>query len=251
MSRICLIKVWENIHSTNKQTNPWNTIPIKKPIVIQLVKKLPTFYESRRFLSVLTRTQNLSLSWAILIQLTLFYSISLRSSSIFSSHQRPVSSVVPFLNIFQTKFYILRSVLYSHPPYVSQGPLILSSICVTWPTHPILHMCHMAHSSSIRVTWPTHPPYVSHGPLILHMCHMAHSSYPPYVSHGPLILSSICATWPTHLILHMCHMAHSSYPLYVSHGPLILHTCYMAHSSSICVTWPTHPLYVSHGPLIL
>jgi hypothetical protein len=60
----------------------------KKLIVAQLVKKFPVFFGTRRFITVFTRTSHWTLSWARLIQSTLYHPISLRSILLLSSHQR-------------------------------------------------------------------------------------------------------------------------------------------------------------------
>jgi hypothetical protein len=63
--------------------SPWNTAPLEKLIVPQLIKKFFAFYETRRFITVFTR----SLSWICRIQstsshhnsiLSYFYPVSVR-----------------------------------------------------------------------------------------------------------------------------------------------------------------------------
>jgi hypothetical protein len=58
---------------------------LEKPIVAQLVKKLPAFYWTRRFIAVFTRSRHWSLSWTRWIQSTTSGHISLRSISTLSS----------------------------------------------------------------------------------------------------------------------------------------------------------------------
>ena len=53
---------------------------------LQLVKKFPAFYGTRRFITALTSVCHLSLSWASPIQSTYPHPISWRSILIFSTH---------------------------------------------------------------------------------------------------------------------------------------------------------------------
>ena len=41
---------------------PWNRVLLKKPIGLQLVKKFPAFYGTRRFITTFTSARHLSLS---------------------------------------------------------------------------------------------------------------------------------------------------------------------------------------------
>jgi hypothetical protein len=59
---------------------PWSTIILKKLTVTQLVKKFPTFYGMKRFITVFTRAHHWSLFWARWIQSTPSHPVSLRSS---------------------------------------------------------------------------------------------------------------------------------------------------------------------------
>jgi len=52
---------------------------LEKPIVVQLDKKFPAFYVTRRFITVFTRAHHWSLLWARWIQSTLSHTISLKS----------------------------------------------------------------------------------------------------------------------------------------------------------------------------
>ena len=47
---------------------PWSRVPLEKLASLQLVKKLPAFYGTRRFITALTSVRHLSLSWASPIQ---------------------------------------------------------------------------------------------------------------------------------------------------------------------------------------
>jgi hypothetical protein len=52
---------------TNSLT-PWSQVLLEKPPVAQLLKNLPTFYGTKRFITVFTRALHWSLSWARSIQ---------------------------------------------------------------------------------------------------------------------------------------------------------------------------------------
>jgi hypothetical protein len=58
----------------------------EKLTVTQLVKKLPTFYGTRRFITMLTTTRHCSISWTRSSQSTFSQPISLRSILILHSH---------------------------------------------------------------------------------------------------------------------------------------------------------------------
>jgi hypothetical protein len=64
----------------------WSRIPLEKLTGFQLVKKFPAFYGTRRFLTPLTSTRHLSLSWAIPIQSSHLHATSWRSILKLSSH---------------------------------------------------------------------------------------------------------------------------------------------------------------------
>jgi hypothetical protein len=65
---------------------PWSKVLLEKLIVMQPVKKFHAFYETWRFITILTRACHWSLSWDRWIQSTPSHCISLRSSLILSSH---------------------------------------------------------------------------------------------------------------------------------------------------------------------
>ena len=47
---------------------PWSTVLLEKLTGLQLAKKFPKFYGTRRFITAVTNARNLSLSWASSIQ---------------------------------------------------------------------------------------------------------------------------------------------------------------------------------------
>ena len=67
---------------------PWSRVLFEKLASLQLVKKFPAFYGTRRFLTALTSARHLSLSWASPIQSSYPNPISWRSILILSSHLR-------------------------------------------------------------------------------------------------------------------------------------------------------------------
>ena len=65
---------------------PWSRVLLEKLTGLQLVKKFPAFYGTRRFITALTSARHLSLSWASSIQSTHPHPTSRRSILILSSH---------------------------------------------------------------------------------------------------------------------------------------------------------------------
>jgi hypothetical protein len=67
---------------------PWSRVLLEKLTGLQLVKKFPAFYGTRRFVTALISARHLSLSWASSIQSTHPHPTSRRSVLILSSHLR-------------------------------------------------------------------------------------------------------------------------------------------------------------------
>ena len=67
---------------------PWCKVLLEKLTGLQLVKKFPAFYGTRRFITALTSVRHLSLSWASPIQSTYPHPTSWRSILILSTHLR-------------------------------------------------------------------------------------------------------------------------------------------------------------------
>ena len=65
---------------------PWSRVLLEKLTGLQLVKKFPAFYGTRRFITALTSVRHLSLSWASPIQSTYQHPTSWRSILILSTH---------------------------------------------------------------------------------------------------------------------------------------------------------------------
>ena len=76
--------------------NSWSRVHLEKLIGFQLVKKFPSFYGTRRFITSFTSARNLSLSWAISIQSIPPHPTSWRSILILSYHLRLDLSSGPF-----------------------------------------------------------------------------------------------------------------------------------------------------------
>jgi hypothetical protein len=85
----------------------------------QLVKKLPAFYGTRRFITAFTTTRHLSLSWATSIQSTPPHPTSRRSFLILSSHlslglpSRLIPSGLPTNNLYAS--LLSQNVLHAMP----------------------------------------------------------------------------------------------------------------------------------------
>ena len=65
---------------------PWCRVLLEKLTGLQLVKKFPVFYGTRRLITALTSVRHLSLSWASPIQSTYPHPTSWRSILILSTH---------------------------------------------------------------------------------------------------------------------------------------------------------------------
>jgi hypothetical protein len=104
-------------------SHSWRWALLQKPPIVQLLKNFPTFYGTRRFITVFTRALHWSLSWARSIESILSHSISLRSSLILSTYLRLGLHSGLFPSGFPT------NVLYV---------FLFAVICATCPDHLIL-----------------------------------------------------------------------------------------------------------------
>ena len=82
---------------------PWCRVLLEKLTSLQLVKKFPAFYGTRRFITALTSVRHLSLSWASPIQSTYPHPTSWRAILILSTHLRLGLPTGLFSSGFPTK----------------------------------------------------------------------------------------------------------------------------------------------------
>jgi len=80
----------QKLHTEHTQLTylltPWSRVILEKLTGLQLVKKFPAFYGTRRFVTALTSVRHLSLSWASPIQSPYPHPTSWRSILILSTH---------------------------------------------------------------------------------------------------------------------------------------------------------------------
>ena len=79
------LRYFENL---SYSITPWYRVLLVKLTGLELVKKFPSFYGTRRFITALTSVRHLSLSWARPIQSTYPHPTSWRSIIILSTHLR-------------------------------------------------------------------------------------------------------------------------------------------------------------------
>ena len=110
------------VYSLTYLLTPHSTVLLQKLTGSQLVKKFPTFYGTRRFITAFTSARNLSLSW-----------------------DRPIQSIPLCLNswrsLYYTPIYAWIFQVVSFPQVSHQNPLY---------TSPLPHTCYMprpSHSS--------------------------------------------------------------------------------------------------------
>jgi len=104
---------WHNF-GLHVNSLPFTAFP-QKQVLTQLVKKFPSFYGTRRFITVFARSNHWSLSWARYIHSTTSHPISLRPILILSSHLRLVFRLVSSLQVFQPEFWMHFSSLSCAP----------------------------------------------------------------------------------------------------------------------------------------
>ena len=75
-------------HSLTYSITPWSWALLEKLTGSHLVKKFPTFYGTRKFITMFTTAHHLSLSWARSIQSIPPHTTSWRSILLLNSHPR-------------------------------------------------------------------------------------------------------------------------------------------------------------------
>ena len=128
--RACSIS-WKKGTFTNL-LNPWSRIILEKLTSLQVVKKFPAFYGTRRFITAFTSACHLSLSWASSIQSIPPHPTSWRSILILSSHLRLGLPIGLFPSRFPTK------TLYTPLSYPMRATCPVHLILLDFITHTIL-----------------------------------------------------------------------------------------------------------------
>ena len=82
----CCKTYYSLTHLLTYLLTPWCRVHLDKLTGLQLVKKFPAFYGTRRFITALTSVRHLSLSWASPIQSIHPHPTSWRSILILSTH---------------------------------------------------------------------------------------------------------------------------------------------------------------------
>jgi len=75
-------------HTYTYLLTPWSRVLLEKLTGFQLVKKIPAFYGTRKFITAVTSARQLSLSWASSIQAMPLHPTSWRPILILPSHLR-------------------------------------------------------------------------------------------------------------------------------------------------------------------
>jgi hypothetical protein len=88
--------------------NLWSRVLLEKLTVLQLAKKIPSFYVTRMFITAFTNARLLSLSWPSSIHSVFQHLISWQSSLILSSHLPLCISSCLFPSDFSTKNHHYR-----------------------------------------------------------------------------------------------------------------------------------------------
>jgi hypothetical protein len=120
---------------------PWSRVLLEKLTDLQLVKKFPAFYGTRKFITAFTSARHLSLSWASSIQSVPSHPTSWRSILILSSNLRlgipsglypsgfptktlytPLPSPIRAQSIIYSLFYFNREMLQQLCENIKQIP---------------------------------------------------------------------------------------------------------------------------------
>jgi hypothetical protein len=133
-------KSWVQLHTSLRGATYLLTsrsrVLIEKLTGLQLVKKFPAFYGTRRFITAFTSARYLSLSWASSIQSILRHPTSWRSDLMLSSHLRLGLHSGLFPSDFPTKplYTSLRSpIRATFPSHLRHGEVSLGDDFVPVP----------------------------------------------------------------------------------------------------------------------
>ena len=102
------------IHLYTYLLTPWCRVLLEKLTGLQLGKKFPAFYGTRRFVTALTSVRHLSLSWTSPIQSPYPYPTFWRSILILSTHLRLGLPSGLFPSGFPTKTLLLLIINYCY-----------------------------------------------------------------------------------------------------------------------------------------
>ena len=117
---------YKGLSPSHLLTYSWSWALLEPPPILQLLKNFPTFYGTRRFITMFTRALHLSLSLDRSIQSIPSHSVSLKSILILFTHLVVVFPVVFFLPAFPPISYMHSS----SPPFVLHA--LLNSSSLTW-----------------------------------------------------------------------------------------------------------------------
>ena len=129
---------------------PWCRVLLEKLTGLQLVKKFPAFYGTRRFITALTSFRHLSLSWTSPIQCTYPHPTSWRSIPILSTHLRLGLPSDLFPSGFPTKnlaLHIMSVCLWLWLPGIQS---LWAVLCThMWPIVAVQHLSTLSDKNTI------------------------------------------------------------------------------------------------------
>jgi hypothetical protein len=151
---------WSSNH-INKKLTPWIRFLLEKLIVAHLVKSFCTFYGNRSFTCLFsTRPRHWSLSWARLIQPTIFHSVFLRSILILYTHLRldPPSDLLP--SDFSCQHFVCISSLSNvrYMPCPSHHPRLEYPNNILWSMQNMTLFIVIKHVGGCIQKFPYWPP---------------------------------------------------------------------------------------------
>ena len=153
--------------------SPWSRALLEKLTGFQLVKKFPTFYGTRRFITAFTSARHLSLSWA---------------RSIRSMHPHPTS--------WRSILILFSQVMSFHLVYPPKSCIQLSSL----PT------CHMPHPSNSSRSAHPHSTGEQYRSLSFSLCSYLHHSVTSLLLGSDISLSTLLSNTLKDYELHISFM---------------------------------------------